>query len=329
MIHFIDEKSFTATSIKDHIVMAVSLNTLYMFVDLSVRSFQTISTNSSSMNTKNILKSVFNMDIFMIIFIIQLIVFMIISVDAHKFFFKKIQNNTLMCIGWSLFSILFIKLIHWFDTSKQINFYIDALQGLDYGTGMAYSYYYGYLKLILPSTGTSKKGLLEKIENFEDHHNVSMSSHKLLILIPSSTYIPPDLKEISYQWMESAVELEEDVRDRAGVKRRRYHNNVYKIYPNGIRSNIPKYVVAEGATPLMTFFEVQKHAHPETNVYKTYREHIINKFYQKLKDLIDNDPECKDLCDIIYYKDYDDKSKKVNVAKVILEKLNQTDDINS
>nr|XP_033327362.1 stimulator of interferon genes protein [Megalopta genalis] len=306
--------------------MAISLNTLYMCIDFLVQSFQNLFTNSSGMSA---FKSVLNMNIFMTIFAIQLIVFMIISVHAYELFFKRIQSCTLMCIGWSIFSVLLIKLIHWLDTSKKNNFNIDAMQGLDYGTGMAYSYYYGYLKLILPSTGTSQKSLIEKIENIEDCHNISISCHKLFILIPSSTYIPPDLKEISYQWMESVVELEEDVRDRAGVKRRRYHNNLYKIYPNGIRTNvIPEYVVAEGATPLMTFFEVQKHAHPETNIYKTYRENIIQKFYLKLKDLIENDPECNGLCDLIYYEDCDDKGEKVNVAKVILERLNKIGNIN-
>ncbi|XP_015428681.1 PREDICTED: stimulator of interferon genes protein [Dufourea novaeangliae] len=201
---------------------------------------------------------------------------------------------------------------------------IDAMQGLDYGTGMAFSYYYGYLRLVLPSTGTLHKGLVEKIENIEDSHNITLATHKLLILIPSSSYIPPDLKEASYKWMESVVELEEEQRDRAGVKGRKYRNNVYKIYQNGVRLNSkPLYVVAEGATPLVTFYEVLKHNHTETNVYQKYNRDIIKSFYKKLKYLIDNDPECTDICELIYYNDYNDNGTKVNVAQVIINRLSQ------
>ncbi|XP_076300162.1 transmembrane protein sting isoform X2 [Lasioglossum baleicum] len=275
---------------KDLVLMIVSLNTFYMTVDLLVRFLRNLCDSSSNSTLQDAMTEVFKMETF-----------------------------TLLLISWSILAIVFVKCI---NANKGTVPKVDAMQGLDYGTGMAYSYYYGYLKLVLPSTGTAQKGLIEKIENLEDRNNITIAAHKLFILIPSSTYIPPDFKEISYQWMESAVELEEEVRNRAGVKGRRYRNNVYKIYPDGIKSNsTPVYVVAEGATPILTFFEVQKHSHPETNLYKKHRIDIIHKFYQKLKELVDNDLECKDLCEVIYYEDYNDDGTKVNVAKVILERL--------
>ncbi|XP_014479373.1 PREDICTED: stimulator of interferon genes protein isoform X2 [Dinoponera quadriceps] len=177
-------------------------------------------------------------------------------------------------------------------TNESPVFSLNDLKGLDYGTGMAYSYYYGYLRLVLPSSGTTSKGIVEKIENFEDTHNVSFPIHKLFILIPSSGYIPPNLKEMSDQWMESAKELEEERRNRAGNIRRTYHNNVYKIYPGGRKSGAdPIYVVAEGASPLLTFYE--------------------------------SELDTKDLCELIYYHDYKPDGTKVNVAKIILERIFQ------
>ncbi|XP_076652604.1 transmembrane protein sting [Halictus rubicundus] len=270
------------------------------------------------------IRKAFKIDTFMTIYIIHLIMFVIICSHAYEFFYERMQMFALLFSILSVLSTVFLKFIVGINGNKETVPKIDAMQGLDYGTGMAYSYYYGYLKMVLPSTGTAQKGLVEKIENLEDRNNITIAAHKLLVLIPSSTYIPPDLKEISYQWMESAVELEEEVRNRAGVIGRRYRNNVYKIYPDGKRSNCtPVYVVAEGATPILTFFEVQKHSHLETSLYKTYCTDIIYKFYQKLTELIDNDPECKDLCEVIYYEDYNDNGTKVNVAKVILERLNK------
>lgn len=250
-------------------------------------------------------------------FILNLIIFIILTVIKHYYFDNYIKLFDPLTL-WMLLQI--INSNKW----KKKNIHdINSMQGLDYGTGLAYNYYYGYLKVILPSTGNLNKGLIEKIENIEDIHNINIMVHKLFILIPSSSYIPPDLKEASYQWMESAMDVEDEVRNRAGVKRRLYHNSIYKIYPNGQRSNVPLYIVVEGATPLLTFFEVQKHSHSETNIYKKYCKEIVQKFYIKLQELIDNDPECADLCELIYYDDYDCNKIKINIAKILLERLSK------
>lgn len=194
--------------------------------------------------------------------------------------------------------------------------------GISYATGMAYSYYYGYLRVVLPFTGTTIKGIVERIENFEDQHNVTFATKKLLILCPASAYIPPDLKDHSNQWMESAIPLEADVRDRAGVKKRSYKNSVYKIYPGGRKvSTRPMYIVAEGATPLLTFYEIQKHSHPETDIFKEYSSEIVYNFYTKLKELIENDPECRNVCQLIYYDDRNSDDRPLNIAKIILDKV--------
>lgn len=265
------------------------------------------------------------------IFKVELIIFIISTAMNYENLYNIISKfETLPCIIGMLISWAFEQMISLNDQNKESVFNIDSIHGLDYGTAMAYNYYYGYLKIILPTTGSFNKGIIEKLENVEDNHNIYITTHKLLILIPASSYIPPDLKEVSFQWIESAIDLEPEVRDRAGVKRRSYHNNVYKIYPNGDRSSCnPIYVVAEGATPLLTYFEVQKHAHPETYIYKKYRREIIKNFYDKLKELISNDPECMDYCELIYYNDYDSNGRKVNVAKVILDRLNKENKVNA
>ncbi|XP_014606310.1 PREDICTED: stimulator of interferon genes protein isoform X3 [Polistes canadensis] len=133
-----------------------------------------------------------------------------------------------------------------------------------------------------------------------------------------------DLKDFTNGWMENAIELEKEVRNRAGIKNRSYHNNVYKIYPEGKKPCVkPEYIAVEGASPLQTMFEVQKHFHPESAMYAKYRKQITQTFYLKLKDIIYNDPECRDLCELIYYEDYNSDGTKVNVAKIILEKISE------
>ncbi|XP_032683813.1 stimulator of interferon genes protein [Odontomachus brunneus] len=229
-----------------------------------------------------------------------------------------------VCTLSMIFSFLLLRSVAFeLETSGSAVFNLNDLKGLDYGTGMAYSYYYGYLRLILPSTGTYSKSIVEKIENFEDKHGITFPVHKLFILIPSSGYIPPDLKEASDQWMESAQELEEEKRNRAGVVGRTYRNNAYKIYPGGRKSGAnPVYVVVEGATPLLTFYEVQKHNHAEALLYRQFKHEIITTFHMKLHSALQNELDTKDLCELIYYDDYKDGTK-VNIAKIILKRISE------
>ncbi|XP_018299788.1 uncharacterized protein Sting isoform X2 [Mycetomoellerius zeteki] len=141
-----------------------------------------------------------------------------------------------VCVPLMIFSFCLIRMSNLAEWETGSLSDLSAMKGLDYGTGMAYNFYYGYLQLTLPSTETGRKGIIEKIENFEDYHNVTFPVHKLFLLIPSSGYIPPDLKEASCQWMENIHELEEEKRNRAGNIGRTYRNNAYKIYPGGRKS---------------------------------------------------------------------------------------------
>lgn len=36
--------------------------------------------------------------------------------------------------------------------------------------------------------------------------------------------------------------------------------------------------------------------------YKQNRMQIVASFYKTLDELIDNDPECRDVCELVYYK---------------------------
>ncbi|XP_033227920.1 stimulator of interferon genes protein isoform X2 [Belonocnema kinseyi] len=166
---------------------------------------------------------------------------------------------------------------------------MNRLGGLDYGSAMACSYFYGYLKIILPADGKENKGLLGRIEEFEDNElkNQTFPVKKLFILIPASFYIPPNLKEISNEWLEPIPQKLSYISiDRAGVARRPYKNTAYKIHPGGYGSGkAPIYVVTEGATPMMTFFEAQQYKHR--------------------------------------FSDYDERGKRVNPGEILLRRIQE------
>lgn len=130
--------------------------------------------------------------------------------------------------------------------------------------------------------------------------------------------------------------------DRAGVKGRTYHNTVYKLRTEGpyVNSTII-YLVTEGATPLKTFLEVQQNTHRYARkfleitvlwalflgyqivsmmhsqkihmsiinyipsllaVYMEYKREIIQNFYLTLQNLLNDNPDCRDVCELVYYE---------------------------
>lgn len=64
-----------------------------------------------------------------------------------------------------------------------------------------------------------------------------------------------------------------------------------------IKSNYKWYVVAEGATPLLTFKEALSH-HP---AIKLMQREIVLKFYKTLSELIYKNEATRGLCELIFY----------------------------
>lgn len=71
---------------------------------------------------------------------------------------------------------------------------MDNSPGLDYGSGLAYSYFHGYLNILLPECGDERKGLKELIEQFESQHCVNVPVKKMFLLIPFSGFCPPKIQ---------------------------------------------------------------------------------------------------------------------------------------
>ncbi|XP_069699922.1 uncharacterized protein Sting isoform X2 [Periplaneta americana] len=224
------------------------------------------------------------------------------------------------------------------DSITQTSLQIEKMKSLDYGSGMAYNYFYGYLRLVLPDPeiGVQAKdtnGILKRIETFINHHHLSEENFpvkKLFILIPQSLRTPTDLKADSTDypdntkyWMEAAVSLESQELDRAGVKQRVYKNSVYKIKDWENPTRKPVYVVAEGATPLKTLYDVIKMNPKMSRIFKNHQPEIVSAFYKTLLEIISYTDDCKDVCEIIYYVDTDEHGRKVNIARIILERIRE------
>jgi hypothetical protein len=73
--------------------------------------------------------------------------------------------------------------------------------------------------------------------------------------------------------------------DRAGVKQRVYKNSVYKIWNRDSPGAQPVYVVAEGATPLKTYYDVIKIDPKMSREYRTFCTIHVNKIRSSVNSL--------------------------------------------
>lgn len=86
--------------------------------------------------------------------------------------------------------------------------------------------------------------------------------------------------------------LEEVIINRGGVVNRRYQSSVYKIIgPDW-------YVNVQGATPLLTYYDESK----RSELLAKYSNEVGLSFRKHLEKLINDDPSCRGLVEVIYYK---------------------------
>ncbi|XP_044253827.1 stimulator of interferon genes protein [Tribolium madens] len=196
--------------------------------------------------------------------------------------------------------------------------WIENCPGLDYGSGMAHSFFHGYLKLVIPNTGTSKKHLEELMKDYEDRHHVKLAFYKLFILIPKSLYCSTSLKTDKSPSIEESSSLEEIVMTVAGVQNRVYKNSVYKIKAeDGKRI----YVAAEYATPLKTFKDVVESNGEHSSYYAKHKNDIVLQFYLTLQKVLKEREDCTNFCELIYYDDKDENGDLKDVGQILTQRI--------
>ena len=118
--------------------------------------------------------------------------------------------------------------------------------------GLAWSYYFGYLKLVLPK--------LEDQITKSDKYRYLIKKKKLFILLPKTCYTYDDIERADdrVKWAGSLPEYQVN---RGGIKTRSYKHAVHRIempLPDG---GVDEYhFVLEYATPLMTLYDMSMHA---------------------------------------------------------------------
>ncbi|KPJ02478.1 Transmembrane protein 173 [Papilio xuthus] len=192
---------------------------------------------------------------------------------------------------------------------------------INYGVGMACSYFEGYLVHVIPSDGAKFVGFEENMDKYAAKQGIVFPVKRLFIIISKSMYCPPDLKHFNkanredLPYLEACQSLEEIEKDVAGVKNRTYRNSAYKIYRSG---KPPVYLSAECATPLHTLHRVLQKTALYEDLAKVNVPEVVSDFCRTLASVIAKSPECRDKCELVYY---DDTDPKANLASILLNKI--------
>lgn len=205
---------------------------------------------------------------------------------------------------------------------------LNESQNKHVSDGLAWSYYFGYLTLILPRWD----GIFERargdgfeIENDEADEEGEktdirdlITDKRLFIFLPKDGYCYD-----SFEKVDKRIKFIQTMPDqkiaRGGVQERIYKNSLYRITMEDGRKI---YVMMEYATPLLSMYDMSmesRAAFSEEN-----REEQVVEFYSKLKEILDHDKECKGKFKLVLTSRgaTEDKPK---LADMILEAISETE----
>nr|XP_033783115.1 stimulator of interferon genes protein [Geotrypetes seraphini] len=166
-------------------------------------------------------------------------------------------------------------------------------QKLNVAHGLAWSFYLGYLKLVLPN-------LKKAVSSFNKENSNLLCCEeicKLHILIPLSCRIHSNLSEVDSN-IQFVKELPLLQIDRAGVKGRVYKNSMYRIVDEDGRLY---YCPVEYATPLHTLYAMSG----TTSAGFSSEDRLLQAklFYTTLKDILENSLDCRNCYRLVVYDD--------------------------
>lgn len=175
--------------------------------------------------------------------------------------------------------------------------------------GLAWAYYIGYLRLILP-------GLRDRIQSYNQLHNNVLCgprSHRLYILFPLDCGVPDNLS-VTDPNIRFLDQLPSQTAERAGIKHRVYNNSIYEIWENG---ELITTCVLECATPLQTLFAMSHDS--RAGFSREDRLEQAKLFCRTLRDILDESLECRDNYSLIIYQDTAEGS--CSLSQTVLQHL--------
>ena len=128
---------------------------------------------------------------------------------------------------------------------------INERENKNVADGLAWSYYFGYLKLVLPHL----EGQIGKSD-----YKYKITKKKLFILLPKNCYTYDKIVDADSR-ITVAGNLDSYDINRGGILKRSYKHTVHRIEMPRPDGEVDEYhVVLEYATPLMSLYDMSEHA---------------------------------------------------------------------
>ncbi|XP_076747086.1 stimulator of interferon genes protein [Maylandia zebra] len=180
--------------------------------------------------------------------------------------------------------------------------------------GLAWSFYLGYLRLVLPH-------LEQSIAGFCATHQLNNTSwgrgsRKLLILIPLNANISHKLEDEDEN-IQFYDNLPNNEIDRAGVRGRVYKHSVYRIMDENRKVHE---CVVEYATPLLTLYNMSQES--SAGFGEPERRQQVLLFFRTLQDILEHSLECRNRYKLILLNDEQEDDPHF-LSKAILRHLEQ------
>ncbi|CAM4617152.1 unnamed protein product [Leuciscus chuanchicus] len=200
-------------------------------------------------------------------------IFLMLMLGGVSLSHEQWSTMAIVCAGYLLINSLGLL----GPTPVEISEICEAKK-MNVAHGLAWSFYIGYLKLILPD-------LQNKINKYSST-GARLSSPRLHILLPLNAVVPskPEEEDTNVVFHENLPELELDI---AGVRKRSYKNSVYKITQN----NKTFSCVLEYATPLRTLYLMSQES--SAGFGERERKQQVLLFYRTLSQILENSLECR------------------------------------
>uniref|UniRef100_A0A8C3UL05 Stimulator of interferon genes protein n=2 Tax=Catharus ustulatus TaxID=91951 RepID=A0A8C3UL05_CATUS len=159
--------------------------------------------------------------------------------------------------------------------------------------GLAWSYYVGYLKIVLPRLKKS----MEEFSRVNLNLVACRKTWKLHILVPLNCDVHDDLEKADSN-IQYVTDLTETTLARAGTKKRVYKHSLYAIRDE---ENQPWHCAVEYAAPLQTLYAMSQ---DECAAFS--REERLEQaklFYRTLEEILKGSKECADTYRLIAYEE--------------------------
>ncbi|XP_060771249.1 stimulator of interferon genes protein [Neoarius graeffei] len=213
------------------------------------------------------------------------VVILLLGVDR----FEWTREKCVLCVLTSAFYLLLKTLGVLGPAPVEISEVCESKK-LNVAHGLAWSFYIGYLKLVIPE-------LEEQVRKYYNQTGEILYSSHLYILLPLSAVAPAKIEEEDHN-IRFHQNLPEIQLDRAGVRRRVYKHSIYKITNH---KQEPYYCVVEYATPLLTLYQMSQDS--TAGLSEQDRRQQVLLFYKTLRHILECSLECRNRYRLILLDD--------------------------